>query len=59
MNICEARHEPKYQVTYKPAKGSNYTPIWLVCENCMENKKHFGSEDQIETIEISYGGTNG
>jgi len=63
MNICESRHEPKYQVIYKPAKpkyhtrlksvtGSNYTPVWLVCENCMKNRRCFGSEDQIETVEI-------
>ena len=52
MNICEDRHEPKYQITYKPAKGSVYTPTWLVCENCMENKRHFGQEDIIESVKV-------
>ena len=52
MSICKDWHEPKYRVTYKPAKGSNYTPVWLVCESCMVNKNHFGSEDQIVTVEI-------
>jgi len=51
MNICEERHMIKYHVIYKAAKGSNYTPVWLVCENCMENKKCFGAEDQIEIME--------
>ena len=52
MNVCEPRHIPKYQVTYKSAKGGNYTPVWLVCENCIENKKCFGTKDQIEIMEI-------
>ncbi len=52
MNVCEDRHEPKYQITYKPAKGRVYTPEWLVCESCMENKTHFGSEEEIHTVRI-------
>jgi hypothetical protein len=52
MNICEEKHEPKYQVTYKPAPGGQYIPVWLVCESCMENKRHFGSEEQIESVSI-------
>ena len=52
MNVCEDRHEPKYQITYKSAKGGEYTPVWLVCESCMENKKYFGSEEEIESVRI-------
>ena len=52
MNVCEDRHEPKYQITYKSAKGGLHTPVWLVCESCMENKRHFGSEDVIESVRI-------
>jgi len=62
MNICEDRHEPKYQVTYKSTKpkytplesvtSRRYTPVWLVCEACMENKECFGSQAGIETMEI-------
>jgi len=52
MNFCEERHEPKYQITYKPAKGGKYVPVWLVCESCMENKKHFGSDALIESVKI-------
>ena len=52
MNVCEERHDPKYQITYKPAKGGEYIPVWLVCESCMENKRHFGSDELIETVRI-------
>ena len=52
MNQCDERHEPKYRITYKSAKGGNYTPIWAVCESCIETKSHFGSEDEIESIEV-------
>ena len=63
MNICEDRDEPKYQVTYRSAKPKFYTPlesvtsrrynpVWLVCEDCMENKEHFGSQAGIEIMEI-------
>jgi len=55
MNICDDRHEPKYQIIYKSAKGRNYAPVWLVCENCLENQEHFGSEDQIEVMGILIG----
>lgn len=49
MNICEDRHEPDFKVTYRPAKGHDYCPVWLVCEGCLENKDHFGSEDLIQS----------
>ena len=52
MNVCSENHEPKYEVTYKPAKDGKYVPIWLVCESCMENRKCFGSEEQIESVKI-------
>lgn len=52
MNICEDRHEPKYLVTYKPAKGGKYAPKWLVCENCMENRKFFGSQEIIQSVSM-------
>ena len=63
MNICEDRHEPKYQVTYKSAQPKYYAPfesvtsrsfapVWLVCDLCMENKQYFGSEDEIEKVEL-------
>jgi len=52
MNVCEERHDPKYQITYRPAKGGTYIPVWLVCQSCMDNKKHFGSEEQIQTVSI-------
>jgi len=63
MNVCDDEHEPKYQITYKSAKSKyhttfksvtdmKYIPVWLVCESCMENKQCFGSQDEIETIEI-------
>ncbi len=50
MNCCEERHEPKYKIKYKSAKGSNYSPVWLVCEGCKENKNYFGSKEGIESI---------
>ena len=50
MNLCEDRHEPKYLVTYKSAPGGVYKPTWFVCKSCMENKKHFGSDDLVESI---------
>lgn len=52
MNQCEDRHEPKYRIKYKPAKGNRYSPEWIVCEACFENKKQFGNEDDIMSIEI-------
>jgi len=60
MNVCDLRHEPKYQITYKPAqngnhtytKSNNYKPVWLVCDSCMETKHHFGSEEEIDSIEV-------
>jgi hypothetical protein len=50
MNRCEDRHEPKYKITYKPAKGTNYCPEWLVCEQCYD-KRHFGSDDIVQSVE--------
>ena len=49
MNVCEDRHEPKYQVTYKSTKGNLQGPVWLVCESCF-NKRPFGSDDYVESI---------
>lgn len=40
MNQCEDRHEPKYRIKYKPAKGNRYSPEWIVCEACFENKNN-------------------
>ena len=51
MNQCEDRHESKYRITYKPAKGQAYCPQWLVCEQCYD-KRHFGSDDLIQSVEI-------
>lgn len=51
MNICEDRHELKFKVTYKPALGRRYCPVWLVCEQCFE-KRHFGSDEYVESIEL-------
>jgi hypothetical protein len=50
MNICEERHEPKYQITYKSAKGGTYIPVWLVCQSCIDNKKHFGADYEIISV---------
>ena len=52
MDVCDDRHAPKYQVKYRSAKGSNYNPVWLVCESCMENKLHFYDKKQIKSIEV-------
>ena len=52
MNLCDESHEPKYQVTYKSAKGGKYIPVWLVCESCMETKRHFGSEVHVDSVSI-------
>jgi len=52
MNVCEDKHEPKYQITYKPGKGGVNSPVWLVCESCMENKTYFGSEEEIENVRL-------
>ena len=51
MNRCEDRHEKKYMITYKPAPGGQYTPKWMVCSNCVENKHCFGDDDLILSIE--------
>ena len=50
MNLCEDRHEPKFKIIYKPAKGQAYCPEWLVCEQCYD-KRHFGSEDIVQSVE--------
>ncbi len=52
MDICDERHDPKYQVKYQSAKGSTYYPVWLVCDSCMENKRCFSDSKQIESIEV-------
>ena len=52
MNFCDERHETKYQVTYKPAKGSHHAPVWLVCESCLSIKPCFGNKDEIQSMEI-------
>ena len=52
MDVCDTRHEPKYQVTYTAAKGSNCYPLWLVCDSCMNNKECFSDKDQIKSIEV-------
>jgi len=51
MNICDERHDQTRQVTYRGARGSNYNPVWLVCESCMDTN-HFGSVDQIYTTDM-------
>ena len=51
MNQCEDRHEVKYKITYKPVKGQNYCPEWLVCEHCYE-KRPFSSDEYIQSIQI-------
>lgn len=40
----------KYEITYKSAKGGQYTPTWLVCDSCYENRKCFGADDVIESV---------
>ncbi len=50
MNTCGDRHDIKYQITYKSAKRGEYIPVWLVCQSCMENKKHFGADYEIVSI---------
>jgi len=52
MNVCEFSHESQYQISYKPAKGRNSNPTWLVCESCFKTKEYFGSEDEIVSIKI-------
>ncbi len=52
MEVCDDRHTPKYQVKYHSARGSNYNPVWLVCELCMEDKPHFNDKGQIKSIEV-------
>ena len=52
MNVCVENHIPKFQVTYKPAKNHTYTPVWLVCDACLQNKSCFGAESDIEKVEL-------
>ncbi len=52
MEVCDVRHESKYQIIYHSAKGSNYNPVWLVCDSCMENKRCFSDKTQIKSIEV-------
>jgi hypothetical protein len=51
MDMCDTRHEPKFQVTYMGAKCSNSNPVWLVCDICM-GKKCFGNKDQIVSMDV-------
>lgn len=51
MNQCDERHDPKFQIKYLSGKGSNYNPIWLVCEMCMD-KLCFGDKKEILSIEV-------
>ena len=50
MNICNEEHSPEYKVVYTGAKGSSYTPAWLVCSNCFNTKKCFCDQSQILTV---------
>lgn len=52
MEQCDIRHDPKYQVKYMSAKGSNHSPVWLVCDSCMDNKRCFNDKEQIESVEV-------
>ena len=51
MNQCDERHDPKFQIKYMSVKGSNFNPIWLVCEMCMD-KPYFGDKKEILSIEV-------
>ena len=51
MDQCDVRHDPKYQIKYQSAKGSNYNPVWLVCDSCM-GKRCFSDKELIESIEV-------
>ncbi len=51
MNVCLEEHEPKYKVTYKPSKDGKYIPVWLVCEECLERRKCFGSDEEVIFVE--------
>jgi len=50
MNICNEEHSPEYKVIYAGAKGSSYTPVWLVCSDCFNTEKCFSDESQILTV---------
>ena len=50
MNLCVENHTPKFEITYKSAEGRKYTPVWLVCDSCVEHRKCFGADDEIESI---------
>ena len=52
MNVCVEDHIPKFQITYKAAKDSHYNPVWLVCDFCMQDKKCFGSDDEVVKVEL-------
>ena len=51
MNQCDERHDPKFQIKYVSGKGSNFNPIWLVCERCMD-KLCFVNKKEILSIEV-------
>ena len=52
MDVCDTRHDLKYQVIYNAANGSTYTPTWKVCESCMTNKQCFSDKSQIKSVEV-------
>ena len=52
MNICVEHHHPKFKITYRGSEHGTYMPVWLVCDVCMQNKLCFGSEDEIERVEL-------
>ena len=52
MDVCDPRHNPKYQVTYNSAKGSNQNHMWAVCDECMKDKLCFYDKNQIISIDV-------
>lgn len=52
MNICEDRHEPKYQITYNGNNQTNKnTRVWLVCESCFNTKDCFNTGVLVKKIQ--------
>lgn len=52
MNVCVEHHHPKFKITYKGSDNGSYIPVWLVCDACMQNKSCFGSDDEVEKVEL-------
>ncbi len=50
MNICYDRHDPKYEIKYKPSRPGVFPSVWLVCEQCFGKPEFFGSINEIESI---------